>query len=162
MTCCVLETSKRQMTKTKTDAHMPCDRCGEQSKPVSRKTVALMLKPQLLEEALNGNFRFCATRECPIVYFAEQGARIFSVEDLRTVVGIKASTDPILLCYCFGFEECHLREEISQTGSTTIPKRISQLIHEGLCACDLRNPSGACCLGEVNKTVTRLKQAVHQ
>ena len=151
------------MTETKTDAQMGCSTCCDQSKPVSRKTVALMLKPQLLEEALNGTYRFCAARECPIVYLEEQGTRVFTVDDLRIVVGVKESMDPIPLCYCFGFEESHLREEIWQTGRTSIPERISQLIYDGLCACDARNPSGGCCLGEVSKAAKRLlEKAVHQ
>jgi Zinc binding domain len=115
-----------------------------------------MVKPEFLEEALKGTFRFCPDRECAIVYFQEQGSRVYTVSDLRTTVGVKASTDPIPLCYCFGFDESHLREEIAQTGTTTIPQRISHLIREGLCACDVRNPSGNCCLGEVNRTAKRL------
>lgn len=140
------------------DEHTMCSSCGAQSKPVSRKTLLSMLKPQFLEEALNGSYRFCAARQCPVVYFEEQWTRVFTVDDLRIVVGVKASTDPIPLCYCFGFDESHLREDILQTGSTIIPERISHLIREGLCACDVRNPSGGCCLGEVNRAAKRLKE----
>jgi hypothetical protein len=64
--------------------------------------------------------------------------------------------DPIPLCYCFGFDESHIRDEIARTGNTTIPERVSRLIREGLCACDARNPAGICCLGEVNKVTKRL------
>lgn len=141
----------------KSDEHPVCS-CGAQSKRVSRKTVLSMLKPQFLEEALMEAYRFCAARECPIVYFDERGTRVFTVDDLRVVVGVKTTADPIPLCYCFGFDESHLREEILQTGSTTIPERISRLIHEGLCACDVRNPSGGCCLGEVNRAAKTLKE----
>lgn len=102
MTCGAFEAvDNRHMMETKTDAQMGCSSCSDQSKPVSRKTVALMLKPQLLEEALNGTYRFCAARECPIVYIDQQGTRVFTVYDLRIVVGVKASMDPIPLCYCF-------------------------------------------------------------
>jgi hypothetical protein len=135
-----------------------CRACGEQGAPVSRKTVLLMLKPDLLEQALTGIFRFCATLECPTVYFEEHGSRVFITDDLRVIVGVKANSDPIPVCYCFGFDEGHFREEIKQTGSTAIPDRISSLIREGLCACEARNPSGLCCLGEVNRTAKRLMQ----
>lgn len=158
MTCCTVDSSDhRQTVQIKTDEHTVCS-CGAQSKRVSRKTVLSMLKPQFLEEALNGTYRFCAERACPVVYFEEQASRVFTIDDLRIVVGVKASKDPIPLCYCFGFDESHLREEILRTESTTIPERISHLIHEGLCACDVRNPSGDCCLGEVNRVAKRLKE----
>ena len=145
------------------DEPLICVNCGGQSGLVSRKTVLSMIKPEFVETALHGSYRFCHARECPIVYFEEQGSRVFTVEDLRITVGVKASTDPIPVCYCFGFDESHLREEIAQTGSTSVPERISRLIREGLCACDVRNPSGNCCLGEVKRTANRLKnEAVQQ
>lgn len=76
---------------------------------------------------------------------------MFSTEDLRVEVGSKGTGEFTPLCYCFGFDQSHIREEISRTGKTTIPERISDLIREGLCACEARNPSGMCCLGEVKK-----------
>ena len=139
-----------------------CRTCGNQGAPVSRKTILLMLKPDLLEQASTGIFRFCATRECPTVYFEEHGPQVFTTDDLRVIVGVKANSDPIPVCYCFGFNEGHFRKEITETGSTTIPDRISGLIREGLCACEARNPSGACCLGEVNRIAKRLKQELEK
>jgi len=130
---------------------LPCDKCQSKGRPVSRKTVLLMLKPGFLERAMHGNYRFCAVPDCPIVYFDEEGNQQFTIDDLRVRVGLKVTEDPIPLCYCFGFDESHIRDDLSRTGTTTIPQRISQLIREGLCACDSRNPSGVCCLGEVNR-----------
>ena len=161
MVCCTVDSAeRRQTTDVETDERAICSSCGTQSRSVSRKTVLSMLRPQFLEEALHGSYRFCAARQCPVVYFEEHGIRVFTIDDLRIVVGIKASRDPIPLCYCFGFDESHLREEIFHTGSTTIPERISQLIREGLCSCDIRNPSGGCCLGDVNRAAKRLKEQV--
>ncbi len=135
----------------------PCDKCQGQGRPVSRKTVLLMLKPDFLEQAMHGNYRFCAVPDCPIVYFDEEGNQRFTIDDLRVRVGPKVTEDPIPLCYCFGFDESHIRNDLSRTGTTTIPQRISQLIREGLCACESRNPSGVCCLGEVNR-ISSLKE----
>ncbi len=138
------------------DSTPSCAECKAQGRPVPRKTVLLMLKPHLLEQAMTGSYSFCSSSDCPVVYFEEQSDRRFAIEDLRVRVGVKAKTDPIPLCYCFGFDESHLREEISETGTTTVLDRISELIREGLCACESRNPSGACCLGEVNRTLKRI------
>ena len=137
-----------------------CLKCDGHGKAVSRATVLLMIKPHLLEQAMSGSYSFCPERKCPVVYFEEGGGPHFTVDDLRVRVGLKVKDDPIPLCYCFGFDERHIREEIARTGSTDIPGVISKLIREGLCACDTRNPAGVCCLGEVNNTVRRLKSAV--
>jgi hypothetical protein len=155
MNCCTTDTSVRK-TSSEDFSDQRCGNCKGQSRPVSRKTVLLMLKPDLLEHAMTGTYSFCSARDCPVVYFEEQGSRRFTTDDLRVIVGVKASVDPIPLCYCFGFDESHIRAEISRTGKTTIPETISKLIREGLCACEVRNPAGVCCLGEVTRAVKRL------
>lgn len=135
-----------------------CRNCLGHGRPVSRKTVLLMLKPELLEQAMTGTYTFCSKPDCPVVYFEEQSQRSFTIEDLRVTVGVKATQDPIPLCYCFGFDESHIRDELARTGKTTVSERISTLIREGLCACESRNPAGVCCLGEVNRAVKQLTQ----
>ena len=134
-----------------------CRNCKGQSRPVSRKTVLLMVKPHLLELAMTGSYSFCSARDCSVVYFEDKGSQQFTVADLRIRAGLKVNDDPIPLCYCFGFDEKHIRDEIEQTGNTSVPEKVSRLIREGLCACDDRNPSGMCCLGEVNKAANRLR-----
>ena len=136
--CCPTEIVNDDGQKAETDdrAVAPCRDCDGQSRPVSRKTVLRMLKPHLLERAMRGTYSFCSAADCPVVYFDEQSGRRFTTDDLRLTVGVKASADPIHLCYCFGFDESHIRNEISETGTTTVPDRISELIRESLCACD--------------------------
>ena len=133
-----------------------CQGCKAQGRPVSQKTVLLMLKPHLFEQAMTGTYLFCSSRDCPIVYFEEGGSQRFITEDLRTVVGVKATVDPVPLCYCFGFDESHLRDEMERKGATNIPETIATLIREGFCACESRKPAGVCCLGEVKLAVKRL------
>ncbi|HEY3040661.1 MAG TPA: hypothetical protein VGJ66_18125 [Pyrinomonadaceae bacterium] len=164
MTCCITNDereAKEPGESVCTAETLPeidnCRRCEGQGRSVSRKTILLMLKFDLLEQAMSGSYSFCPARECPVVYFDDEGNHQFTVNDLRIRVRIKVKDDPIPLCYCFGFEESDIRDEIARTGSTTIPERVSSLIREGLCACDARNPAGVCCLGEVNKVAKLLK-----
>lgn len=123
---------------------------------MTRKTVFLMLKPQCFDRVGESEYRFCVSPECSVVYFAEDGDTRFTKDELRVRVGLKEKEDPIPLCYCFGFDESDVRDEISSTGQCTIPQRIGALIRRGMCACVEKNPSGKCCLGEVSRTVERL------
>lgn len=138
------------------DARHGCANCGRASRLVTRKTMLLMLKSEMFDRVGESEYRFCPDPECNVVYFTENGKRNFTTEDLRVRVGLKERTDPIPLCYCFGFDESDVREEIERTGRTSIPQRIAELLKQKMCACPARNPSGACCLGEVTKTVRRL------
>jgi hypothetical protein len=138
------------------DPKHACISCKGSSRPVTRKTVLLMLKPDLFDRVAKGGYRFCSDPDCRAVYFTENGGATFTTSDLRERVGLKERLDPIPLCYCFGFEEKGAREEIAETGGSTIPRRITELIKQRICACPERNPSGACCLGEVNRAIKRL------
>lgn len=130
--------------------------CKGSSRPVTRKTMLLMLKPERLDEIGEGKYRFCPDSDCRVVYFSEDSGIAFTTDDIRVRVGLKEKVDPVPLCYCFGFNEVDARAEITATGRCLIPQRISALIKQGMCACHARNPSGACCLGEVNRAVQRL------
>lgn len=138
------------------DPRHACTNCKGSSRPVTLKTVLLMLKPERFDKVGESEYRFCSAPDCRVVYFTEGAGAAFTTDDVRVRVGLKVTADPIPLCYCFGFDEADARSEISVTGGCTIPQRISALIKQGMCACPARNPSGACCLGEVNRAVKRL------
>jgi hypothetical protein len=116
----------------------------------------LMLKSQFLDRVGDRQYRFCASPDCPVVYFSKD--RYFTIDDLRVRVGLKAKDDPVPLCYCFGFSNEDVRDEIRTQGRTTILQRIKSLVKDGMCACEERNPSGTCCLGDVARVIECLMQ----
>lgn len=138
------------------EPHHACGSCEGASRRVRRKTVLLMLRSELFDRVREDEYRFCSDPDCRVVYFSEKDGAIFTTSDLRVRVGLKEKSDPIPLCYCFGFDEKDARDEISKTGGSTIPQSIAALIKQKMCACPARNPSGACCLGEVNSAIKRL------
>ena len=132
-----------------------CPQCGAVGKAVSTLTLKQMVKPEFLSLVEKPGFRFCRTATCGVVYFQSDGDRL-EKKDVRVRVGLKESEDPAAVCYCFGFTEAMVREEIRETGRCTIPERITAEIKAGHCACEVRNPQGSCCLGNVNAAVKRL------
>jgi hypothetical protein len=111
-----------------------------------------MLAPQLAQPLLSVERRFCRTPTCEIIYYGVDG-RIARKQDALVRVGLKETQDPIPLCYCFGFSRADVEREVAQTRSCTIPERITAEVRAGRCACEIKNPSGVCCLGEVRATV---------
>lgn len=130
--------------------------CWRASRPVSRKTVLLMLKPEFFDSVGEADYHFCRMPECGIVYFDGAGGPCFTTQHLRVRVGLKEREEPIPLCYCFDFYKHDVRDEIARTGRTVIPQRIRALVKSGMCACAARNPSGSCCLGELDQTAGAL------
>ncbi len=89
-----------------------------------------------------------------MVYFDRAGG-VIEKSQVRVRVGIKETEDPIPVCYCFGFTQEDIFEEIHAIGITRIPDKIRAEVKAGNCACEINNPSGSCCLGDVNRAVKR-------
>jgi len=136
-----------------------CPRCGQLGQPVTLRTLKHQVKPEHLETVQKGSFSFCRTATCGVVYYSEDGV-ILSKGDVRQRIGLKEAEDPVPLCYCFGFTEAMIGEEIRATGTCTMPQRITAEARAGNCACEVRNPQGSCCLGHVQSTVKKMMSAV--
>jgi len=155
--CCAIEGSAESCATmfSEKSATAKCFVCGTEGRPVEQQTVLHHVKHEQLDRVNGEAYRFCPDLKCEVVYYGDHGTR-FSVDDLRELVTAKTHGDQRPICYCFGFTEGDARKEIVSTGKTTIPATVSRLIKGGMCACEIRNPVGLCCLGEVNKTVKRL------
>jgi hypothetical protein len=122
-----------------------CPKCGKRGLAVGIETLKslLRLSLRLLNDALI--YRFCATSACDVVYFASDGS-IFSVNDINVPVYQKAPDNPtVLLCYCF---QHRLRDFLAENAKNLL-NDIQAGVEAGQCACELRNPQGNCCLGNV-------------
>lgn len=133
-----------------------CPACGEKGKPVEMQTVKAMLAVSL--EALRPtDYRFCRTPTCPVVYFTADGSQTFMTEDVREPIHQKApQDDEVFVCYCFRHTPGSIRAELIATGTSTTVERINAGIQAGQCACEIRNPQGSCCLGNVRAVVRRV------
>jgi len=143
----------------KNDSHPRCPRCGAVGRVVADETIEAILKPGLAISLLAVERRFCRTPSCDALYYGADG-RFVEKAAARVRVGIKESEDPIPLCYCFNFSRADVRREVAQTSECTIPARITAEVRAGRCACEVKNPSGACCLGEVNRAVRDAKDGL--
>jgi Zinc binding domain len=129
-----------------------CPENGARSKQVDVLTVKSLVRRLPLGMA-GTQYYFCETRDCDVVYFAfDSQAPIFRRGDLLIRVRAKEESDPIPFCYCFGFTRKDIEDEIAETGRSTVADRISAEVTAGRCACEVKNPSGKCCLGKVRRT----------
>jgi hypothetical protein len=103
-------------------------------------------------------YRFCRAPNCPTVYYSSDGSQVFQENDLREKVYQKHQQDVTsFICYCFQHTIESIRTEIEQTGTSTVTEQIKQAIQVGLCACDIRNPQGSCCLGNIRQVIRSMK-----
>jgi Zinc binding domain/BFD-like [2Fe-2S] binding domain len=139
---------------------MVCPVNGARSKQVDMLTVRSLVRRLPLGMA-NAQYYFCEAPQCDVVYFpSSPQAPIFRRADLLVRVGGKETRDPIPVCYCFGFTRKDIEDEVAQTGHSTISDRITAEVKAGNCACEVKNPSGKCCLGNVTRVVQHCARAV--
>ncbi len=111
-----------------------------------------------LREVQDLQYLFCRTQACPVVYFSSDGEQTFAVEHIRERVYQKEpEAQDVFICYCFRHTVGDLRVASSED-RTAIVDDINTGINTGQCACNLRNPQGSCCLGNVRQMIKRLEK----
>ena len=125
-----------------------CTACGKTGKPVKRETLEHLLKEDCVSFIQNVQYCFCLSPYCNVVYFS-RNSDTFYKEDLKVRVGLKETEDPIPVCYCFGYTQKMILEDFLKNGCSTIQKEITKKVKEGVCQCEVTNPQGTCCLGDV-------------
>ena len=131
---------------------MACPTCGQWAKPVPGQTIKALLLITL-RVVRDTPYFFCRTEGCPVVYFSGDGRQVVTRDQVRERVYQKEpQSAAVLICYCFQHTVGHLRGG-SADARTAILEDIERGVAAGQCACDLRNPQGSCCLGNVRRLI---------
>ena len=136
-----------------------CPASRTTGQPVELLTVKALLTETALRRLNNTTHRFCPDPSCDVVYFDAEGGT-YGRDDLRVRIWQKEPFGERTMCYCFGESEATIRKEIQTTGRSEATERVRAHIAAGRCACEVRNPRGACCLGDVAAAVKRVEVAL--
>jgi len=137
-----------------------CPVSGTTGQKVDLITVKALLNASALRRLDGRSYRFCPAPECPVVYFDTAAGSIFRKEDLTVRVGQKEKGDPSLICYCFGFTLGNIRRDIATRVKTDIPALVRAEVKAGHCACEVKNPQGSCCLGNIAKATKAIEAEI--
>lgn len=149
MECCVSDDER---------APAECPRCATPGRLVERITVKALLRPEALARLSAVQHRFCASPGCPVVYFGRD--EMFSREELSVAVFQKEPVGARTVCYCFDVTEAGIRREIVEARRSSAFVRITDLVNADRCACEVKNPQGRCCLGNVAEVTKRIEADV--
>ena len=100
-------------------------------------------------------FWLCPKPECDVVYFGALGD-IVRMDQMHVAPSFKNGGSD-LVCYCFLHTRAEIEAELAATGSAEVLESIKAEVAAGNCACELRNPSGKCCLGDVQQAIQELE-----
>lgn len=120
-----------------------CPQCGQVCKSVAIRTLYHQVRFPENQAIAPNDYYFCLTKECSIGYFSATGNSI-PKQVLRSYQDI---TDD-KICYCFDISTKQYRSALSDNTAETLKNFIIQKTKSGECACEIRNPSGQCCLAK--------------
>ncbi|MBI4494218.1 MAG: copper chaperone Copz family protein [Chloroflexi bacterium] len=144
--CCAIPTARAPLPT--------CPECGQRTRAVAVATVRHHVRPDLVATLGEGQYGFCDNPRCSVVY-ALAGGPPLRTSDLRTRVGLKQTEDPVPVCYCWSFTERQIVEDVLAHGRSTVREYITQRVADGACGCELNNPAGRCCLGNVGAAIKK-------
>ena len=150
-----------QTCKAPTTAASPaCPTNGQVGRPIESLTVKALLAVPLTRVKTSA-YRFCPAPGCATVYYRSDGAQVFAEAELRERVFQKHPTDDdVFICYCFRYTVRDVRKAAAKGHDHDIVSAINAGIHAGQCACDIRNPQGTCCLGNVRAAIHRVQAEI--
>ncbi|MEX1243786.1 MAG: (2Fe-2S)-binding protein [Thermoanaerobaculia bacterium] len=134
-----------------------CPDSGTVGLKVDLITVKALLNAGGLQRLDGRAYRFCPAPECDVVYFDGAVASVFRKSDLTVRVAQKESDDTIPICYCFGYTAADIRRDLALRDTTDISAIITEQVKAGHCACEVKNPQGSCCLGNVSRLVKTIR-----
>nr|WP_272873323.1 (2Fe-2S)-binding protein [Alteribacter salitolerans] len=107
-----------------------------------------MLKPASLGTLDAGSPHFfCPAKDCPVVYF-DKNKKTYRKTDVKVSVYHKDASSDTPVCYCFNWTKEKLKNAI-QTEEVNPIEQIRENIKKDRCGCEVNNPQGSCCLGNV-------------
>ena len=143
---------------TAAGAALRCPQSRTRGSRVPLDTVKALLREPAMRGLTPSEHAFCPDPSCPVVYFTADGD-VHRTTDVRVPVWQKEPFGARSVCYCFGENEADIRKEVERTGASEAVARIRAHIRAGRCACEMRNPRGVCCLGDVTEAVKRVAAA---
>lgn len=123
--------------------HYPSTHCcpvnGQRYSNVKLKTMLHHLVAPWDMKLEEQGYYFCTDPDCDVVYFGQDNST-FGEAQLRTIVWQKSHSEDSDICYCFGVSQMLARSD------PAVKRFVIEQTQASRCACEVRNPSGRCCL----------------
>ncbi|WP_305908598.1 hypothetical protein Q9L42_009895 [Methylomarinum sp. Ch1-1] len=118
-----------------------CPECGATCIGVGMSTLYHQVRFPENQALITDSYYFCPAKTCSIAYFSNAGNTILK-RHLRSYQAIQSDA----LCYCFDINAEQYLSALKDHQAGSIKAFVIQRTQAGECACEIRNPSGQCCL----------------
>jgi hypothetical protein len=130
-----------------------CPACKQKGKSVPLITLKALLRASALENIQPDlSYAFCLTHSCDVVYF--NGLQTLGKDTIKVSVFQKSSAVDVPVCYCFDWTRERLLQAIESNQNPI--DHIREQVKANRCGCEVNNPQGVCCLGNVTVFIRSL------
>lgn len=120
-----------------------CPQCGTACKSVELLTLYHQIRFPENQAIVSGMYYFCPNKDCATAYFSNTGKNI-PKQHLTTHQDLQNDK----LCYCFDIDAADYQAALNSNQAEAIKNFVIEKTKSGECACEIRNPSGQCCLSK--------------
>ena len=132
-----------------------CPLSGTKGKRVGLITLKSQLKPDALATLdPQADYFFCPDETCAVVYFS--GMSHYRQQQVKLPIFQKDPGHEVPACYCFGWTRTALARAVASDVAGRVPIAIKDHVKAGRCGCEVNNPQGSCCLGNVRQAIEEL------
>ena len=135
---------------------MHCPICRQKGKRVQLITLKALIRPSALETIdPEKSYAFCINPSCDVVYFSD--VQTFETNKIKVPVFQIDDALDVPVCYCFGWTRERLKQAVQENRQPV--DKIREQIRANRCGCEVNNPQGSCCLGNVTTFIQTLIRA---
>lgn len=154
MSCC--NTGPR-----KKNTNVLCPKCNGEGIVVQSITPKNLIKDDVHHQVrADLTYKYCKNENCDASYFTEDKSHYFTINDLRERPTLKDKGLDVKVCYCFGHTRQSVLSELKATGQSTVLEDIKSKMKDPGCFCEVSNPQGSCCLGNVTAWIKEAKKLI--
>lgn len=127
------------------DKKRACPQCEHICWPAPMRTLLHHVPFPENQNILEGHYFFCAEQSCEVGYFSRDD--MIAKNKLR----VFQTPSQAMLCYCFDISVQAYQTALQQQSADGIKDFILEQTKEGLCACEVKNPSARCCWAKLQE-----------
>ena len=125
-----------------------CPACNQKGQKVENDTMIHHVKD--ISKMGDGGYSYCSNPQCNVVYFRDK--ELFTTDMINKEIGFKnSSSDQGAVCFCYNYTKSVLYDD-------ALVDKINIRIDNYGSRCDLRSPSGKCCIKEIKKMQKEKKE----
>lgn len=147
MSDCCSVSHKNKSTEIK------CPTCEQEGKHVELLTIRAMTRRDFPHYGELTRGFLCLNPDDSTVYYFPNLDFSVNQDDVVTDIGFKTNSKTKTICYCFRHTKEDIIDDYLENGRSNIEIDVRQKVKDKLCTCEVSNPKGKCCLGDIRTVI---------